>query len=282
MGGLGVDITERKRAEEELALYRDHLERLVDERTAELDQSREELRRSERLASIGTLAAGLAHQINNPLGAILNGAELALLSEGDSDENAVWKQTLEDNIAQARRCGRIVRSILQFSSDEPTEKRSEDVNEVVERACELARNYARERAAMVEFEARQSSGRVLMSAIAIEQVLINVIRNAIEQVLINVIRNAIESRPEGARIVVRTDSGSETVRIEVQDNGVGMAPDLIKHIFDPFYTTRLTEGGSGLGLSVAHGTVVDHCGTISAESKLGSGTTVCVELPLCE
>ena len=103
-----------------------------------------------------------------PPAAILNGAQLALLSEGDPSVQAVWKRALEEITVQAKRSGSIVRSILQFSRDEPTEKRRGDVSEVIEHAYELTRSYALERDAMIEFEDCQRSGWVLMSAIEIE------------------------------------------------------------------------------------------------------------------
>jgi signal transduction histidine kinase len=265
---LRTEISERERAEETLAGYRDRLEELVEERTQQLEQSRTELRHAERLASVGTLAAGMAHQINNPLGAILNGAEFALLCEEDPDVLAICKRALEDNVKQARRCGKIVRNVLKFSRDEPTEKWHEDVSDVVRRACRVTAGYASERGAQVEFGPCDPCGQVWMSPIEIEQALVNVIRNA------------IEARLHGGQVEVSTSCAQSVVRIQVRDDGRGIEPEALKHIFDPFYTTRLSEGGTGLGLSVANGVIADHRGTITAESEPGRGTTVTIELPI--
>ncbi len=262
------DITERKQTEEELERHRNHLEELVDQRTRELERSREDLRRTERLASVGTLAAGVAHQINNPIGAILNAAELALLCGEDPEAREIWQQALEDNVQEAKRCGRIVKSILRFSRDGHAEKSRGDMNEVVERACQLVGSYASKKGVVLEVQTCQPSRAIWMSAIEMEQVLVNVIRNA------------IESRSEGGRVSVRTMCGSKTISIEVRDNGRGIGQEALVHVFDPFQTTRSIEGGTGLGLSVAHGIVVDHGGTISMESEPGTGTVVAIELPL--
>ena len=131
----------------EIRAYQEHLETLVRERTTALAISREKQVISERLVSIGTLAAGLAHEINNPLGAILNGAELALMADHDPDHERIYRDALEETVRQARRCGKIVHGILKFCRDEPTEKMDIDVVELVGRACRLTQPYARSRGA---------------------------------------------------------------------------------------------------------------------------------------
>ncbi len=267
---LNAVIRERRRAEEELRRYHENLEDLVALRTRELEESRERNALSQRLASLGTPAAGVAHQINNPLGAILNGAELALICEGESDSQALWKRKLDDHVQQAKRCKRIIRSLLQFSRGERADRWGSDVNEVVERACQLTHTYAAENNATIQCKPSGRSLPVWMSPIEIEQVLVNVIRNA------------VESHPSGARIEVRSLRRESCVRVEVEDDGRGIQPDALAHVFDLFHTTRLAEGGTGLGLSVAHGIVTDHGGTIEVESEPGSGSTAAVELPLDE
>jgi signal transduction histidine kinase len=107
-----MDITGRNEVENELAAHRANLEELVIARTSELERSREQLDTTERLASLGTLAAGISHQLNNPLGTILNSAQLALLCEDDPDAMDQWRKVLEQNIESAKRCGGIVRSVL--------------------------------------------------------------------------------------------------------------------------------------------------------------------------
>ena len=264
------DITEQKRAEDELEEHRDHLEALVEERTGELLESSERLRESERLASIGTLAAGIAHQINNPIGMILTGSQFALLCEDDDDAHELWRRTLHENAEQAERCGRIVRSVLKFSRETGEDKVVYDANEAVARAYQLTTSYAAGENASLELD-------LVDEELPLEMNLIEM-----EQVFVNIIRNAVEASPHGKPISVRTRRADDRVLIEVQDRGVGIPPEDVHRVFDPFFTRRLRSGGTGLGLSVAHGIVSDHGGEISVETEVGAGTTVRVELPIVE
>ncbi len=265
---VAMDITELEEGRQQLSWHRDHLEELVAERTLELEESKAALLQAERLASLGTLAAGIAHQINNPLAAILNGVQFALLSEDAPDVSAVWKRALVDAEEQARRCGSIVRSILQFSRNERAEKWRTGVNEVVRRACDVTAGYAARSGAGVEFDMSHEDARVWMSPIEMEQALVNLIRNG------------VESRKIGAKVMLRTWCTPTTACIEVRDNGRGITSEVGKQLFDPFFTTRLSDGGTGLGLSVAHGIILDHRGTIGFESEEGRGTVFTIELPL--
>jgi signal transduction histidine kinase len=263
-------VMERRRAEEELELYRDQLEELVEKRTRELVESRERLRHAERLAAVGTLAAGIAHEINNPIAAILAAAQLALISEGDSESQGSWRIALRDIEREAMRCGKIVKSVLQFSRNQPTEKWIQDLQEVVRSARDAASRYAHQNGVMVQAEMDESPLPVLMNPIEMEQVLLNLIRNA------------IESCPAEHTVIVHCRRGSDSAYVEVRDRGKGIGPDDLRRIFDPFFTTRLLQGGIGLGLSVAHGIVVDHGGSLDVESRPGEGTTMRLCLPLSD
>jgi PAS domain S-box-containing protein len=261
------DITERRRAELELAEYRDHLQELVEKRTGQLMQSRDQLRQSERLASLGTLAAGIAHEINNPLTVIRLATDHAHNLEGGRDADGALRKVIRDIAAQAERCDRIVQSVLQLSRGAPTERWKLDLNDVVQRSCDLTAASAAQRLAQVQV--RPSYADAVVSANPIEM----------EQVLVNLVQNAIESRREGAQVIVRTERLAESIRIEVRDNGRGIEEEARQHVFDPFYTTREREGGTGLGLSVAHSIIANHGGTMGIESQLGQGTTVTIDLP---
>ena len=249
--------------------HREELEELVEKRTAELLRSKESLRRSERLATVGTLAAGIAHQINNPIGCILNSAQYALMCEEDEDVRDVWKRALLENETEAKRCGRIVRSILQFSRNEPTARWSEDLNELVRRTTLLISPYASERAVTIDFIAATQPVVTLISPIEIEQVLVNILRNAID---------AVEVALGEVRVMIRSDG--EQAIISIADNGRGISASEIDRIFDPFFTTRLSIGGTGLGLAVAHGIVTDHGGTMEVESEPEKGSEFVVTLPI--
>ncbi|MCR9096764.1 MAG: ATP-binding protein [bacterium] len=265
------NVTERTRAEEEAARHRDHLEEVVEERTRELIGSRDKLRQADRLAAIGTLAAGVAHQINNPIGAILNAAEYALLCEDQDDALAVFGDALRANADEARRCAGIVRGMLQFSRQEPVDKTVGDLNQAVRIAARSVESYARDEGARIDLELSEEQLPVRMSPLEIEQVVVNLMRNGIE---------ACE-KDAVVRVVTRSESGRAW--IDVLDNGRGVRAEDRTRIFDPFFSTRLIEGGTGLGLSVAHGIVTDHGGRIAAfPGGDDGGTRFSVDLPLSE
>ena len=278
----GVDITERKRTDQLLERRREELEQRFAERGQQLKESQAQLRESERLAAVGTLAAGIAHQINNPIGGIVAASEFALTEEPGPDGEATLRGALETALDEARRCGRIVKSVLQFARDEATPKWVENLSPTVRRAGELARSYVESRGGHLEIEVSAAPLPVLMSPIDIEQVVLNLVRNA------------AESRPNGANVRVATnllgeDSGSPgdhdpTVFAEltVSDNGAGIQGPARSQVFDPFYTTRLEDGGSGLGLSVVHGVVGDHGGRVDIEPIAKGGTRFRILLPLAK
>lgn len=267
---MALDLSERKRAEAFIADQQRVLEKTIAERTSELLESRNRLIETERLASIGTLAAGVAHQINNPIGAILNSAEFALLCAEDEDAQAVFQKSLESNLAEARRCADIVKSMLQFARDEPTRKWVEDLNRVTRRAHRAIQAYAHDRGATVTF--KTPSQAVLARISPIE----------IEQALVNILRNAIESRKDGVQVSLTLSQRDETAEIEIIDDGRGITEVHRDRLFEPFYSTRTREGGTGLGLSVAHGVIKDHQGEISIQSTPGDGTRIIVSLPAVE
>jgi PAS domain S-box-containing protein len=263
-----VDITDRKRADERLALYHEELERTVELRNQELEQSRVELRQSDRLATIGTLAAGIAHEINNPIGAIMLESEFALAAPSDAESAATRRAALENCFEQAQRCDEIVRSVLQFSRGVRSKREQEDLCRVVTRGCELVTRYAGENQVTLEIETHVEQLPVSMNVVEIEQVIVNVLRNA------------VESGSEVTRIWVRMGRRGRRAFVEARDDGPGIERENIPRLFDPFFTTRMGEGGTGLGLSVAHGILVSHGGTISADSSPGRGTCITIELPI--
>ncbi|MCP5045313.1 MAG: PAS domain S-box protein, partial [bacterium] len=264
------DITHQKDLENTEAQQREELERRVVQRTRELEDTLTRLQRAERLASVGTLASGLAHQINNPIGSILNASEYALLCERDADVHETWKSALLDAVEQSKRCGRIVRSMLQYSRGEPTQRWVEDMGVVVNRAQNATRAHCDAFGASVDSFLADGPVPVLMNPIEMEQVIVNVLDNA------------IESNPEGASIVVQVTAEAGQARVEVTDDGRGIDPGDVDRVFDPFYTTRQPEGGTGLGLSVATGIVDEAGGSISVDAPPAGGTRVVIRLPLAD
>ena len=267
---LTVDLQERKIVEEYIEGYQLELEEMVALRTNELLESRNRLQETERLAAVGTLAAGVAHQINNPVGAILNSAEFALLCRGDEDSNIVFERALKNNLAEAKRCAQIVRSMLQFSRDQPAERWVEDLRGIARRAHRAILPYANDCHAKVSLTLPERTVFARVSPIEIEQAIVNALRNS------------IESADHGATVSLTLDHRDKRGWIEVIDNGRGIPEEEIEHLFNPFYSTRTKVGGTGLGLSVAHGIVKAHAGDIEVRSTLGSGTRLIMSLPVID
>lgn len=250
-------------------LIRQRLEERLASQADELEESRARARSAERLAAVGTLAAGIAHQINNPIGAILAAAQFELSDEkaGTTIGTGV-RSTLETIEREALRCGRIVRSVLLFARTDPGRGADHDLNQIVESSWHATADHARRRGARVD---------LVLSPVPVE-----VRGNAIEleQVVVNLIRNAVESRSDGATVEVRVGSAAGRASVVVRDDGPGLCAESRKRLFEPFYTTKLREGGSGLGLSVAHGILRTHGGEIEVDSDDGGGATFRVFLPL--
>jgi signal transduction histidine kinase len=248
--------------------YRGDLERRLEERGEQLRASLLRLEEQQRLVAVGTLAAGIAHQINNPIGAITAAAEFAILSRDDPGADRVREDALATVLEEARRCGRIVRSLLQFARDEPTTKWREDLNPVIVRASEQVRAYVAQRGGRLRIELAREPLPVRLSPIDLEQVVVNLIRNG------------AESRESGATVEVESRREAGSVVLVVSDDGNGIDAALRRRVLEPFFTTRLAQGGSGLGLSVTHGIVTDHGGQLEIESRDRRGTRIRVRLPL--
>jgi PAS domain S-box-containing protein len=238
----------------------------------EQKRTEEALRRAERLASVGTLAAGIAHEINNPLGAILLSAEAASLARNGTKGEVILEASLANIRTSAMRCGRIVKSVLQFARDEISQKWPNSMGDVARQARDMTRKLAVERSVGVRLELGEDCPDLVMNPTEMEQVLMNLVTNAIQA-----------SEPQ-SEVVVRTRVEGDALRVTVIDHGRGMTQDELAHMFDPFFTSRTHEGGTGLGLSIAHGIVQDHGGTIEVESRPGQGTSVTLvfSIELCK
>lgn len=254
-------VLERERVEDELRRSRAELALRVAE---------DRLRRSERLASLGTLATGIAHEINNPVNTILMTAESAFLAVEAGQPGPRLGEDLGVIIHEAQRCGEIVQRVLEFVRDRKPARKEADLNEVVRSAVMMAEKTAREATAPeVEVDLEPHLPPVSLSPAEIEQALIHLIRNALES-----------GDGEPVSVVVRTRSRGERVAITVEDDGTGVPTEVRDQIFDPFFTTRRERGGTGLGLSLAHSIITDHGGTIDVESEQDDGSVFRIELPL--
>lgn len=253
-----------------LEQYRAALEARLVAQSEELRSSLVRLDEHKRLVAVGTLAAGMAHQINNPVGAIAMAAEFALLGRGDRNAAAIGEEALTTVLEEARRCGRIVKSVLQFARDEPAAKWVESLTPTVLRATRLTRDYVVSRGGRLDVKLSDDPLSVEMSPIDVEQAIINLIRNA------------SESRSGGANVEVETVRVGSEACVFVADDGNGIDAELRARVLEPFFTTRVADGGSGLGLSVVHGIVTDHGGRLEIEGRPNGGTRICLRLPVVE
>jgi len=215
----------------------------------------------ERLAAVGILAAGLAHELNNPIGSILLAAQNAKATPSRADE------CLDTILRNARRCADVVRNVLMVSRSEPAAPEPLAVNAIVEQAVLGIADDAGERRAELTLHLDPSVPDVLANALEIEQ--------AVE----NLLRNAIESAESGVRIDVATTSENGCVTIRISDDGRGVPQHERDRVFEPFFTTRQEEGGTGLGLSLVRAIVHSCGGTIDFASVEGDGTCVAMTLP---
>jgi len=245
-----IDITERKKAEEE---------RLKLE---------EQLRLAGRLAAVGELSAGVAHELNNPLAAIQGFAQL-LTARNDLDE--ATKKDLGIVYREAQRAAKITQNLLSFARRHEPEKRLISINEVLEKTLELRSHQMKVNNIEVVADFAADLPKTRADFFQMQQVFVNIINNA-EQ-------SMVEAHGKG-RLVVKTQKVGNMIQATFADNGPGISEENLKRIFDPFFTTKEVGKGTGLGLSICYGIVEAHGGRIYARSKLGEGATFVVEIPI--
>jgi two-component system NtrC family sensor kinase len=248
------------------------IEERVRRKTAELEKIHKTLLSSEKMASIGKLAATVAHEINNPLFGILTYAHLTLrgvqkLDFPGRDEMAEQLQTIE---RESKRCGELVKSLLTFSRQAPSQREPQDLNTVVHRAVQLVKHKL------------DMQGIELKESLADRLPAVECDGNQIQQVILVLMVNAAEAMPKGGTLEVTTefDSAGEQGVVRVKDTGSGIPEDVLPRIFDPFFTTKGRGKGTGLGLSISYGIVREHEGTMQVESVPGEFTRFRVDLPV--
>jgi len=242
------------------------LEQKVKDRTDELVAMQTQVVQSQRLASLGQLAAGVAHEINNPLGGIM---ALTGLSLEDLKEDDPCRENLEEVLRQAQRCRDIVKGLLDFSRQSKVNTEPVDVNRVLSDTLSLLGRQAM----FFNIEVVKDLDPDLPPVMAD--------RSQLQQVFVNILVNAAHAMSERGTVnVVTRAAGPTFLEIEFSDTGCGIPPAKIDQIFDPFFTTKDADQGTGLGLSIAYGIVASHGGTISVASEAGRGSTFTVRLPL--
>jgi signal transduction histidine kinase len=245
--------------------------------TADLDQQVQQRSRqlvqSERLAGVGFLAAGVAHEINNPLSAIVGAAdslEWRLSEHLDAfppDDVRIVREYLQMMQTEAQRCRKITEKLLSFARGSESERNLYDVTAIVQEVVGMTHNIGR-------FRERQ----IVIDRLSPCYAWVN--GPEIKQVVLNLVANALESTQAGGRVTVGIRDLPEQVEIAVTDNGIGMTPDVLQHIFEPFFTKKEAGKGTGLGLSISHRIVQDHGGSLEASSPgLNQGSTFRLRLP---
>ena len=240
---------------------------VVERKQAELDRVRLEnqLRHADRLATIGMLAAGVAHELNEPLGNVLGFAQLA---KKCPDLPEMARHDLEKIEVASLYAREIIKKLLMFARQMPPEKTLVNVNQVVQEALSL-------------LEARCSTAGVeVVCALDPKLPLIPADPAQINQVIVNLVVNALQAMPDGGTLRLQTEADSDYAGLHVEDSGTGMSPDVLQQVFVPFFTTKDIGRGTGLGLPVVHGIVTSHEGTIQVHSAVGVGTRIEIRLPV--
>jgi len=257
------------------------LEERVEHKTRELKRAHEHALHTEKMASIGKMAAVLAHEINNPLSGILTYAKLLrkwidreeLDRQKTAGEGVRRYREICDSLdlvaSESRRCGDLVKNLLAFSRTTPMNLQATDLNEVVRRSLRLVQHQLDMAGIQIQLQLDPALPRVLCDAAQIEQVLLALVMNA------------LDALPQGGNVWLTTSPSRQDnhVRIVVRDDGSGIAPEILPHLFEPFLTTKETGRGVGLGLAISRSILERHSGSIEVQSEVGRGTTFTVTLP---
>lgn len=252
-------------AKQSLTDWGNRLEQIVAARTRELELAQQQLIRSEKLAGLGKLSAGIAHEINNPLTGILTFSQMLA---DDAPPGSDLRHDLEVIVRETIRCRKIVRGLLEFARQSAPEKQPVQIHQLLHEVLQLVGNQELFQGIEIETEFNPTIPELQVDG------------GQLKQVFFNIVVNAGESMSSGGRLKLSTaldDSGSQAV-IRFEDSGRGIARDKLNNLFDPFFTTK--EMGTGLGLAISYGILKAHHGNIEVQSEEGVGTTVLVTLPL--
>jgi two-component system, NtrC family, sensor kinase len=228
---------------------------------------REQMAQADKLASIGELSSGIAHEINNPLGIILGYTQLMLRNEPVASDRAPDLKTIEK---QVRHCKSIVEDLLNFARMSAPKKEMCDIHKIIDDVIHFIRQHSKLDGIEIHTAYDRQIGSLLLDSKKISQVLINLLMNATYAI----------GRKGAITVVTAVSEGGRQAGIQVQDTGAGIQPKDLARIFDPFFTTKPTGQGTGLGLSVSYGIIKNHGGDIRVESTPGRGATFTILLPI--
>jgi len=251
----------------ELVNWGKTLEKKVEQRTEELTKMQASLIQSEKLASLGKLSAGVAHEINNPLGGILIYSHLLL---EDTPKDSPHRSNLKKIIKETSRCKEIVKGLLEFARPKDPEMSPLDINTVVEKSLYIIEDQAMFQNVIIERHLATDLPRIVGDG------------SQLQQVFMNIILNAAEAMDNNGSLTLYTGLSSDSRQIEIQfsDTGHGIPEEDIKRLFEPFFTTKEVGKGTGLGLAISYSIIRKHRGTIEVRSQAGEGATFTVKLPI--
>ncbi|MCU0289084.1 MAG: ATP-binding protein, partial [Acidobacteria bacterium] len=270
------DITEKKQVEKDLEKYREHLEELVRERAVELSAAHEKLRQSQKIEAIGTLAGGIAHDFNNILGVIIGYTELI---EDDLAASSNAKNNITHILTAAYRAKEMVNKLLTFSKKTKAERRLVHLNEIIKDAVEFLKSTLPS-TIQIHLSLEEKPSLLMANPAQILQIILNIGNNAIYAMkekggVLKIELNEVD------RCIFENDglAPGKYQHLVISDTGHGMGPEILKRIFEPFFTSKNVGEGTGMGLAVVHGIVQGHGGEITVNSEPGKGTFVHVYLP---
>lgn len=256
-----------KAANEKLIEWGKTLEKKVEERTKELTEMQAHLVQSEKLASLGKLAAGIAHEINNPLGGILIYSHLLL---EDTDKSSPHYENLTKIVKETTRCKDIVKGLLEFARPKELEMTMTEINEIVEKSLSIMEGQALFQNIKINKIYSSTLPRIVVDSSQLQQVFINIILNAAEAMDGNGV----------LKIKTSLDGSGDYINIDFTDTGRGIKEEDRKRLFEPFFSKKEVGKGTGLGLAISYSIIQRHQGKIDVQSQLGKGSTFTVKLPL--
>jgi two-component system NtrC family sensor kinase len=259
-------FSELKRSRDAIEEWTQTLEHRVQERTQELQRVQDQLIRAGKMAALGELAAGVAHEINNPLTGILTFSSLIFKK---LDETHPWKRDLENIVQQTTRCRNIVKGLLDFARQRKPDKKEWDLHTLIERTLTLLENQARIQNIKIIKEFETGIPMLFVDGDQIQQVFMNIMLNAADAMAGN-----------GGTLTIRTTMRDGIVVVSFSDTGCGMTKENVSKLFAPFFTTKEPGKGTGLGLAISYGIIQSHNGDIDVESELKKGSTFRIRLPI--
>ena len=263
--GVFKPITYKHRKENEVSQCIEAFNKMA----MEIDSRQEQLLQSRKMASIGTFTSGIAHELNNPINNISLIVD-SLLEDGEALSATERRDLYNDLMAQAERSSEIVKNLLEFSRTDQEHLETISMEEMVNKTGRLLKNEFKIK--RIKFQTRIQEG---LPKVWIDQ-------SRLQQALLNLLLNSIQAMPDGGELIVaiESDPGSEEIRIDVKDTGIGIPKEQLDSIFDPFFTTKKEGEGTGLGLSVTYNIIRCHHGRIQVESTQGKGACFSIFLPV--